>query len=313
MHIIKKFYEEGNWYKGNIHCHSTVSDGKLTPEELVTAYRKQNYSFLIFSEHEIYTNTAKFNRGDFIVLPGIEREIGLPNREVYHIHGIGGCSSSLNNNYYSHNEKIPVPRFTSIKDVQKIIDELKSHGNLVMINHPYWSLNSASAINELTNFDLMEIYNHGCEIENLSGTADIYYDEILRSGKKINCIASDDNHNCVNNHPFIDSFGGWIKIKCKSLSQNNIADAIKNGNYFSSCGPDFINYEIADDMIHLQCSPCKTIVFITYPRRGFRIEGSMVNPLTEASYKFKGHEKYVRLKIIDFDGNAAWSNPIYFD
>lgn len=32
--MIKKmegFSKEGNWYKGNLHCHTTDSDGSLTP------------------------------------------------------------------------------------------------------------------------------------------------------------------------------------------------------------------------------------------------------------------------------------------
>lgn len=312
MHIAKNFYEEGTLYKGNVHCHSTVSDGKLSPEELVEAYKAQNYSFLVLSEHDIYTNSSRYDSKDFIVIPGIEREIGLPNREVYHIHGIGNTSSSLITNNYLDNERIPIIKYDSINDVQQIINELKSHGNLVMINHPYWSLNSASNINKLTNFDLIEIYNHGCEIENLSGTSDAYYDEILRANKRVNCIASDDNHNLNSDNPFLDSFGGWIKVKCKALSANNIYTAIKNGDYFSSCGPDILQYEANEDIIKLNCSPCKTVVFLTYPRRGKRIDGDLNHPITEASYKFKGHEEYVRIKIIDFNGNAAWSNPIYF-
>ena len=33
-------------FKANLHCHSTISDGKLTPEELKEAYKAQGYSVL---------------------------------------------------------------------------------------------------------------------------------------------------------------------------------------------------------------------------------------------------------------------------
>ena len=35
-----------NFYKGNMHCHSTLSDGALSPEELKDAYKNKGYSFI---------------------------------------------------------------------------------------------------------------------------------------------------------------------------------------------------------------------------------------------------------------------------
>ena len=38
-------------YKANLHCHSTVSDGKLTPAELKDAYKNHGYSILCITDH----------------------------------------------------------------------------------------------------------------------------------------------------------------------------------------------------------------------------------------------------------------------
>jgi len=35
--------ESGNFYKANLHCHSTLSDGNLTPEQLKKAYMDKGY------------------------------------------------------------------------------------------------------------------------------------------------------------------------------------------------------------------------------------------------------------------------------
>ena len=32
-------FPEGNWYKANLHCHSTESDGQLTPAEIKELYK----------------------------------------------------------------------------------------------------------------------------------------------------------------------------------------------------------------------------------------------------------------------------------
>ena len=34
------------YYKANLHTHSTISDGKLTPQELKEAYKSKGYSIL---------------------------------------------------------------------------------------------------------------------------------------------------------------------------------------------------------------------------------------------------------------------------
>ena len=34
------------WYKGNLHTHTTVTDGKKTPEEVIALYRDKSYDFL---------------------------------------------------------------------------------------------------------------------------------------------------------------------------------------------------------------------------------------------------------------------------
>ena len=38
-------------YKANLHSHSTLSDGCLTPEEMAAAYREQGYSILAITDH----------------------------------------------------------------------------------------------------------------------------------------------------------------------------------------------------------------------------------------------------------------------
>lgn len=53
---IQGFSKEGNWYKGNLHSHTTNSDGMLTPKEAVALFREQGYHFLCFSEHDKYTD-----------------------------------------------------------------------------------------------------------------------------------------------------------------------------------------------------------------------------------------------------------------
>ena len=39
------------FFKGNLHCHTTESDGKLSPDEVVALYRDLGYDFLALTDH----------------------------------------------------------------------------------------------------------------------------------------------------------------------------------------------------------------------------------------------------------------------
>lgn len=81
---------EGTWYKGNLHTHSTNSDGRITPAEIVRIYKDHGYQFLAFTEHELYTHNRELSDEDFLVLPGVELSCNNPDPwRIYHILGIG--------------------------------------------------------------------------------------------------------------------------------------------------------------------------------------------------------------------------------
>ena len=46
------FGGKNNFYKANLHCHSNLSDGKFSPEELKKSYKKKGYSILAITDHE---------------------------------------------------------------------------------------------------------------------------------------------------------------------------------------------------------------------------------------------------------------------
>mgnify|MGYP001193246418 FL=1 len=66
------FFPEGNFYKGNIHSHTTRSDGRLSPEAAISEYRDRGYHFLILTEHNRYTDLKGYDSDNFILLPGME-------------------------------------------------------------------------------------------------------------------------------------------------------------------------------------------------------------------------------------------------
>ncbi len=64
-----------NCYKANLHCHSTISDGVMTPEELKKNYKSRGYSILAYTDHEVLVPHNELNDEDFLTLPGYEVQV----------------------------------------------------------------------------------------------------------------------------------------------------------------------------------------------------------------------------------------------
>src|SRR5215813_8805491 len=73
-HMRSLFSARDRFYKGNLHTHSTRSDGKLSPEEVVAAYRERGYDFLALTDHFLksygypITDTRPFRTASFVTL-----------------------------------------------------------------------------------------------------------------------------------------------------------------------------------------------------------------------------------------------------
>ena len=146
MKTVDLFPGEGSFYKANLHCHSTYSDGKLTVEQLKDAYKARGYSVLAYSDHNTLTPHNELSDDGFIALNAIEIDYNMPSEasprgwsgvSVYHL------------NFFSEDknrtEFIPFERVYSLEKVQKTIDDANDAGFLAMYNHPRWSFQNADS------------------------------------------------------------------------------------------------------------------------------------------------------------------------
>ena len=77
---MKKFLlpENGNFYKANLHCHTNLSDGYLSPEQVKEHYKSKGYSVVAYTDHDILIPHDDLNDEDFLALHGFEMEINEP-------------------------------------------------------------------------------------------------------------------------------------------------------------------------------------------------------------------------------------------
>ena len=322
MHTKRSLTESGNWYKGNLHCHSVLSDGKLTADELIDSYRNRGYHFLAFSEHQIFTDYREKNTDDFIILPAFEYSYLMEKDDYreFHFNVFAGSGEMLKNAVkplFAHEEIIEWKKFNSndIDIIQRFIDDMLQRGCIVMLNHPNWSNNSFEDLRPLKNLFALEVYNHSSQHLENKGEGGASWDFLLRSGSRLWGTATDDNHN---DHPlhssYSDSFGGWIMVRAESLSQDTIIDALINGSFYSSTGPEIYSFEINNDQVFFECSPVEKIYLLGDKRQvKAKLGTPLKNTLTQFAGQLDGTEKYVRFECVDANGRRAYTNPIFLE
>ena len=101
-------------------------------------------------------------------------------------------------------------------------------------------------------------------------------------------------------------------VKAQELTIESIMEALRTGAFYSTMGPEIVDFALEDNEVAVKCSPAQSIVFKAECSRGRRILPSDGEPLTEATYSVPNGAKYIRVEITDETGKKAWSNPFFF-
>ena len=223
------FRTDGSWFKGNLHTHSTNSDGLLEPFQLAFLYRAHGYDFLSITDHNRLTDVRDLSEKfkDFLLLPG--EEIHLGRSEVntyYHL-----VALNLNDEIQPG------------EDPQSVIDEALRQGGEVLIAHPYWSSLTINDILGLEGYLGIEVFNTTCQVSIGKGYSTVHWDDLLVRGKFTFGFAVDDAHWHFNPHRPVDACCAWIMVKAKSLTVDSLMESLKNGLFYSSSGPEIFDVE----------------------------------------------------------------------
>lgn len=295
----------GSWYKGNTHCHTTYSDGSESPKDTAEFYYNHGYSFLFITDHGIYKQHKECEYKEFLIFPSAERDVNV-NAEVFkNFHIVGAYDLETNALPYNDGDIFRTD-WENIKSVQNIIDDLTNHGNIAIIAHPVWSRIDMTELLSLKGFIGIEIYNNVCEIQWHNGQSLLYWDLLWKNGIKLWGFAVDDSH-----RPEIHALGGWIVVKSLNLTYESIMSALKSGSFYSSTGPQLLDFYVEDNVAYVDCSDVAAIHFITYDNLGLSYYASNECYLTHAQHTLTGQEKFVRVEITDNKSKSAWSNPIW--
>ena len=304
--------QSGNFYKANLHCHSDISDGELTVEELKEAYMNEGYSVIAFTDHDEFFTHNDLTDKNFIAINSYEANISDTIVKSGHLRRCYHFCCYAQTPEEKYKEIKPIPNYSDKNAVNNFIKELNDDGFLVAYNHPNWSLQTMEDTKWLKGLWGCEVFNYSAIIDGIDGNQEFMYDIILREGNRLCCIATDDNHN---KHPFSheqnDSFGGFTMIKAEELSYKGIIGAMKRGDCYASSGPSIDELYIEDGIVHVACSPARHIRFTTDGRSSKSVNSVNDNFITHGEYKINDETKYVRVQITGPDGTIANSNAYW--
>lgn len=289
MQIVNPFAGPGNWYRGNLHTHTTNSDGAHSPEEAVARYRAAGYDFLSLTDHSFVTEAASAG-DDLLLLTGTELdgdacEIGAS----FHVVGFGLARGG------------EVPRSPK---VNQAIAWILEHGGEAVLAHPYWSGLTYRDLLRCKGHVGIEVFNTVCEGMIAKGHSSVHWDDLLSRGRLLWGLAVDDCHR---------SRGlGYasVMVKAPALTRDAIMQALRTGNFYSTNGPTIEEVALEGDRISVRASPVKQINFMSQSWLGQQHRASEGETITEATFTPRGEERYVRVEICDGDGWRAWTNPV---
>jgi hypothetical protein len=294
------FDRPGRFYRGALHTHSTRSDGRRSPEEVVATYRALGFDFLALTDHFEarygfpVTDTRAFRSDGFTTLLGAELHAPrLENGERWHILAVG----------------LPLafaptaPEETGPTLAARAVEA----GAYVAIAHPAWyGLTLADAVT-LEAAHAVEVMNYGCALETERGDSWHLTEQLLARGWRLNACATDDAHFTQENPP--DWGGAWVEVRAEAPTPEALLAALKAGHAYSSEGPRIDAIEVRGDRLAVACSPARSIHIAGL---GARARWRWGEALTECELPldpFRGG--YCRVTVVDAAGKRAWSNPIW--
>lgn len=306
MHNLP-FDKPGKFYRGNLHTHSTLSDGARDPEKVCALYREAGYDFISLTDHFMerfnfpVADTSAYRDTSFTTILGAELHTINQRTEmgsVWHILANG----------------LPLDFAPPTEDetAAELAQRARKAGAFVSVAHPHWyalTERDMDEIEKLGMLDAIEIWN-GVSVD-ANDRAESWHmaDIMLGRGKRYLVCATDDYHGQQGRGDFQT---GWVEVKSQSLEPDALLTALKAGHFYSSTGPQIHDIQIdPGKTAYIRCSPANRIFITGKAASSARAHGA---GMLEAEIDLKRFKSpYGRITVRDANGGKAWSNPIWFD
>lgn len=319
------------YFKTNLHTHSTISDGKLSPEEVKAGYKAKGYQVLSLTDHNVIVDHSDMNDPDFLMLTGMELNYNDESYrprfdgKTYHFNLIAKRPDNVWTPWNARSNYANAQEYNKLMECENMdirydvdatnamIAKANEMGFLVMYNHPTWSCHSYPDYAPLKGLWGMELRNEECcYLGNNENNAWVLR-ELLNLGNKIYPVGTDDMHNP-------EALGGsWIMVGAEKLEYGAVMDALEKGDFYMSCGPEIFDLTIEEDIVKIACSDARQVTLENHGRFACRVAADGENWLHEAAFDIKpffakaDEYSYIRLTVTAPDGSYAATRAYYLN
>lgn len=269
------------YFKGNLHTHTNISDGEMTPQEAVDLYRQKGYQFLCLSDHNVIVNHSEKNTEDFLMITGVEINVNddqyTPTKgytgQTYHMLMIAKEADNLWQPIaptrrptsephlpFIHNDTMR--REYDLAAINDMIARANEKGFLVAYCHPEWSGQSYPDYSGMKGLWAVEVRNNVCTKNGLDLNSSWVYQDFLELGNRMCPLGSDDAH-----HNY-ETGGAWIMVGAEKLEYASVISALEKGDFYASCGPEIHSLTLEEGKLTVTCSDAARICLHSQCRFG---------------------------------------------
>lgn len=271
------------WLKGNLHTHTTLSDGELLPDDTLEACARRGYDFVALTDHDVVASPNEPYHPEILFLPGVEH--------------------SAQQHVLRVNVTTTLPRDLSY---QSVIDLTLQEGGLVILNHPNWGENMDhwrdAQLLQLERYHGIEIYNNVIEYLEGSPYALDRWDRLLSEGKQVWGYANEDTHRTLQ----IGS--AWNAVNVRERSKEAVLDALKEGRFYASNGVVIEEIVVEDGIYRVSTRNARELRLIT-------LHGQVVERVSgaQATFSLSRASVYARVEAIGEGQARAWTQPVFVE
>jgi len=295
--------------RGNLHTHTSRSDGDRPPEDSYRWYRDHGYAFVAVTDHNQLTPPESYReleRPGFVILHGEEVTMAVQGHPV-HMNAL--CTKKVIGDVPDH----ALEKFPSIAAALRWgVAQVQAQGAVAMVNHPnfIWAL-KAEDIPNAHGAQLLEIWS-GHPYVHSDGdehhpSEEVIWDDVLTRGENFAGVAVDDTH-YIGPHrdPAARPGRGWVEVFAKDASESAICDALSKGRLYASSGVRLRRIAVTAEALSVwPAQPGAQVVFIgTGGKVLARARPGAGEP---AAYRVRGDEHYVRARVELPNGKRAFT------
>ncbi|MCX5758154.1 MAG: CehA/McbA family metallohydrolase [Candidatus Hydrogenedentes bacterium] len=287
MRIVNPYLGSSTaWMKGNLHTHTTNSDGPHSPQATIGAYAELGYDFLMLSDHDRLTDAAVLDPRGMVLIPG--NEITADGPHVLHV----GARSLVS----PHSDR------------QRVFDAIRAQGGFAVCSHPNWEPHFNHCPQKMlmawTGYTGIEIYNGVVEWLEGNPCATDRWDQLLAAGKRVWGFAHDDCHRAE------DLGIAWLMLQSREQTPDGVVDALRNGRFYASTGVAITSIRVRENHIRVETgAPCRISALSDYGYRRAMADGTVIEFEVPPNPRYT----YIRVECAGNYGRMAWTQPFFLD